>query len=99
VKVQPLRRASPRVGSGSGASLADSPPRLGVTEKLKRSLDLYHNGETALELQADAVRQETLRRLAVLQGRILAARAFITTATPASDALIATVAGSLDAAV
>lgn len=52
--------------------------------------------ETVFTLQASLLRQEVLCRLAMLEGRLLAARVFITSARPPSAALTSTVVGCLD---
>lgn len=52
--------------------------------------------ETLFCLQADMLRRETLRRLSILEGRVLAARVFIASSCPPPPALVATVVGCLD---
>jgi len=54
------------------------------------------NIETVFGLQASLLRQEVLFRLATLEGRLIAARVFITSSHQPSDALTSTVIGSLD---
>lgn len=52
--------------------------------------------ETVFTLQASLLRQEVLCRLAALEGRLIAARVFITSARLPSAALTSTVVGCLD---
>ncbi len=52
--------------------------------------------ETVLGLQTEVLRHEALRRLAILEGRLLAARVFVTSNQPAPAALVATVVDCLD---
>jgi len=52
--------------------------------------------ETVFSLQASLLRQEVLCRLATLEGRLLAARVFIASSRPPSDALTSTIVGCLD---
>jgi len=60
------------------------------------SLQFPRQPETLLQSQIDVLRHEALRRLAIVEGRTLAARIFLTTTTPASSAMVATVLGSID---
>ncbi|MCA1626019.1 MAG: DUF87 domain-containing protein, partial [Acidobacteria bacterium] len=52
--------------------------------------------ETVFCLQAEVLRRDSLRRLSILEGRVLAARVFIASTCQPPSALVATVVGSLD---
>lgn len=52
--------------------------------------------ETVLNLQVDVLRHEALRRMAILEGRLLAARVFVTSQQATPAVLMAIVADSLD---
>jgi hypothetical protein len=52
--------------------------------------------ETLLRLQAEALRSESLKRMAILEGRGLAARVFVAGDERPSPALVATAAGCID---
>jgi len=65
------------------------------TEKIASSA-VDSSIETLLARQAEVIREETLQRLAILEGRLLGARVFITASASPSSALIATVAASID---
>ncbi len=54
------------------------------------------NDDAVLSREVDVLRNEALFRLAVLQGRALAARVFVTSGAPASAGLVGTVLGSID---
>ncbi|MBZ5538110.1 MAG: ATP-binding protein [Acidobacteriia bacterium] len=66
-----------------------------VAEKIAR-YDVGTEGGTVPQLQADVLRHEALRRLSVLEGRVLAARVFISAGQAPSSALVGTVISCLD---
>lgn len=59
-------------------------------------MDESDEGGGSAGLPADAAREEALARFTLLQNRALALRVFVTGPAPLSDALLATVEGSLD---
>ena len=66
-----------------------------VAERIA-AFDVEDRTETVPQLQAEALQHEALRRLSILEGRVLAARVFITASRPPSSALVATVESCLD---
>lgn len=63
-----------------------------------RRVDSATRVETVLKLHAQHLRDEALQRLALLEGRTLAAQLFVTSNEPPSPALLATVESSLSCA-
>jgi hypothetical protein len=66
-----------------------------VAERIA-AFDVENRTETVPQLQAEALRHEALRRLSILEGRVVASRVFITASRPPSSALVATVESCLD---
>jgi len=79
----------------SRARVDDIAASMAVAEQVVASR-VDANVKTLFSLQADALRHEALRRLGILEGRLIAARVFITSSQPVPEALSAAVVGCFD---